>query len=78
MMEEEITRINSKEKRTILFVTNNIEEAIYLADRIIVLNNCPTSIKKEYILDWPRPRDYTDKDFLALREEISANMDATL
>ena len=78
MMEQEIIRINSKEKRTILFVTNNIEEAIYLADRIIVLNNCPTSIKKEYKVDWEKPRDYTDKKFLELREEITSIVDETL
>ena len=46
MMEEELEKIWSKEKRTIVFVTNNIEEAIYLADRIILLTNCPTQIKK--------------------------------
>jgi NitT/TauT family transport system ATP-binding protein/sulfonate transport system ATP-binding protein len=77
MMEQEIIRINSKEKRTILFVTNNIEEAIYLADRIIVLNNCPTSIKKEYKVEWGKPRDYTDKKFLDLREEITSIVDET-
>ena len=32
-------------------MTNNIEEAVYLADRIVVLTNCPTRIKREYIID---------------------------
>lgn len=78
LMQQELVRIWEKEKRTIVFVTNNIEEAIYLADRIVLLTNCPTRIKKEYKIDFPRPRDYTDPDFLALREEITNYMDKTL
>ena len=48
------------------------------ADRIILLHNCPTSVHKEYVVDLPRPRDYTSPDFLALREQITAEMDNTL
>ena len=77
-MEEEVERISSKEKRTVVFVTNNAEEAIYLADRIILLHNCPTSVHKEYIVDFPRPRDYVAPEFLALREQITKDMDRTL
>ncbi len=78
LMEADVDRITHAEKRTVLFVTNNVEEAIYLADRIILLHNCPTSVHKEYIVDFPRPRDYTDPDFLSLREQITAEMDKTL
>ncbi|MEA5015479.1 MAG: ABC transporter ATP-binding protein [Candidatus Limiplasma sp.] len=75
MMEEEISRIHLAEKRTVVFVTNNIEEAIYLADRVVILKNKPTSIKREYVIDLPRPRDYTSPEFLALRHEITAMLD---
>ncbi|GAB1483413.1 ABC transporter ATP-binding protein [Treponema sp.] len=78
LMQEEIMRIWSVEMRTIVFITNNIEEAVYLADRIILLTNCPTKIKKEYQINLPRPRDYTSTAFLSLRDEISKNMDRTL
>ena len=78
MMEEELEKIWQKEKRTIVFVTNNIEEAVYLADRIILLTNCPTRIKAEYIVDLPRPRSYVDPAFLKLRQEILDNTDETL
>ena len=78
LMEEEVERISNSDRRTVVFVTNNAEEAIYLADRIILLHNCPTSVHKEYIVDLPRPRDYTSPDFLALREQITAEMDNTL
>lgn len=78
MMEEELEKIWEKEKRTVVFVTNNIEEAVYLADRIILLTNCPTRIKEEYIVDIPRPRSYVDPAFLKLRQRILDNTDDTL
>ncbi len=77
LMQEELERIWQKEKRTVVFVTNNIEEAIYLADRIVVLKNCPTSIRKEYEIDLPRPRNLVSPEFLKLREEISEVIDET-
>lgn len=78
LMQDELMRIWEKEKRTIVFVTNNIEEAVYLADRVIVLTNCPTSIKKEFKIDLERPRNYVDSSFLALRGEISSVVDKTI
>ena len=78
LMQEDLMKIWEKEKRTIVFVTNNIEEAIYLADRIVVMTNCPTNIKKEYPVSLARPRDYVDPAFLSLREEISAIVDKSL
>ncbi len=78
MMEEEVERIWDKEKRTVLFVTNNVEEAIYLADRIIILTECPAVVLKEYKIDLPRPRNMVGEEFLALREEISALVDVRM
>ena len=78
MMQEEIVKIWEKEKKTVMFVTNNIEEALYLSDRIILLTNCPSTVKQEYLIDLPRPRDYTSDEFLALREEITSQMNKTL
>ena len=75
MMQEEIERIWEKEMRTVVFVTNNIEEAIYLADGLVILNSCPTSVKTEYLVDLPRPRDYIDPKFLKIRQEITDIMD---
>ena len=75
MMEEEVEKIWEKEKRTVIFVTNNIEEALYLADRIVILTECPAKILKEYIIDLPRPRSLVAPEFLELREEISSLVD---
>ncbi len=71
LMEEEIEKLCNSDKRTVIFVTNNVEEAIYLADRIILLKNTPTNVVKEYVVDLPRPRKYTSPEFLALRDEIT-------
>ena len=72
LMQDEVIRIRNAEKRTVIFVTNNIEEALYLADRIIVLTTCPATVMEEVKIDLPRPRSYVDPEFLRLRKEISA------
>lgn len=78
LMQEEILRIYEHQRRTVVFVTNNIEEAVYLADRIIVMKSRPTAVKKEYIINLPRPRAYTSQDFLRIRQEITEHMDKVL
>jgi len=73
-MEKETERIWQTEKRTILFVTSNIEEAVFLADRIVTMEGkLPGRIKNIYTVDLPRPRDHIDIKFLKLREEITAD-----
>ena len=78
LMQEDLIKIWEKEKRTVVFVTNNIEEAVYLADRIAVLTNCPTRVKTEFEITLPRPRNYVDPEFLRLREEIGSVVDKSL
>lgn len=77
-MQEEIMKIWDKEKRTIVFVTNNIEEAVYLGDRIILLTQCPARVKDIYPINLPRPRNTVDPEFLRIRKEISGNTDLAL
>jgi NitT/TauT family transport system ATP-binding protein/sulfonate transport system ATP-binding protein len=77
-MEDEVLRIWGQAKRTVIFVTNNIEEAVYLGNRIVLLGRCPASVKAEYSIDLPWPRRYTDAKFLALRKEIADNSDLAL
>jgi NitT/TauT family transport system ATP-binding protein len=78
VMEMEIQRVWQQEKRTVVFVTNNIEEAVFLADRIILLSNRPAVVKAEYSVHLPRPRDTIAPDFLKLRAEVSANTDLAM
>ena len=77
-MEDEILRIWEKEKRTIVFVTNNIEEAVYLGDRIVLLSKCPAQVKEIYDIGLERPRNYMDQGFIRLRQQVSANTDLAL
>jgi NitT/TauT family transport system ATP-binding protein/sulfonate transport system ATP-binding protein len=77
-MQEEIYKISQKEKRTIVFVTNNIEEAVFLGDRVILLSECPARIKQIYDVNLPRPRNTIDPEFLRIRKEISENSDLAL
>jgi len=77
-MEDEVLRIWEEAKRTVVFVTNNIEEAIYLGDRIVLLSKCPAHVKAEYEIDLPRPRAFTDPLFLELRHRIADNSDLAL
>ena len=77
-MQEEILRIWEKEKRTVIFVTNNIEEACYLGDRIILLSDCPATVKEVYPISIPRPRDMVSGEFLKLRTVISDNTDLAI
>lgn len=74
MMQESLANIWENEKRTVVFVTNNIEEALYLADRILLLTDCPSHICEEYQIDLPRPRSLVSPEFLRLRKEITERM----
>lgn len=71
LMQIEIMRIWEQDKKTVIFITNNIEEAVYLASRILVLTKLPATIKGEYTIDFPRPRELTDPDFLRVRSDIT-------
>ena len=77
-MQDKILEIREKENATIVFVTNNIEEAVYLGDRILLFSEKPTRVVQEYIPDLPRPRHHTAKAFMDLRNEITANMSLVL
>ena len=77
-MQDEIIRITREDKRTILFVTNNIEEAVTVGDRIILFTKYPATIKNIYTIDLPKPRDETSEEFLRIRKLISDNADLAL
>ncbi len=78
LMEDEILRIWQQDRRTVVFVTNNIEEALTLGDRIILLSKCPATVKEIYVPKLERPRDNMSKEFLELRSIIEDNTDMAL
>jgi NitT/TauT family transport system ATP-binding protein/sulfonate transport system ATP-binding protein len=78
-MEKETVRIWETDKRTVLFVTNNIDEAIYLGDRIVTLKGkLPGRMHQVYDVHLPRPREHTDMEFLKLRHAITEASELTL
>jgi sulfonate transport system ATP-binding protein len=73
-LEDELIRIWNELKSTVLFVTHNIEEAVYLGQRILVLSNKPAKIKEEIIVDLPRPRKFDDPAFVKIREHVTESI----
>jgi NitT/TauT family transport system ATP-binding protein len=71
-MEEELVRIWLQKKKTVVFVTHNIDEAAYLADRIVVFSTLPGRIREIIPAYAGRPRDRTSFDFIRLREKAFA------
>lgn len=73
-MRADLVRIWQAEKKTILFVTHDIEEAVQLADRVIVMSRRPATVAEEVRVDLPRPRDLDSPGYLAARDRIFAIM----
>jgi ABC-type nitrate/sulfonate/bicarbonate transport system ATPase subunit len=69
-MRRELLRIWQAERKTILFVTHDIDESVQLADRVVVLSARPGRVRRIVDIDIPHPRDLSDPRYLALRDEI--------
>ena len=69
-LQDELLRIWAELKKTILFVTHSIEEALYLADRIVVMTYRPGTVKRDILVDLPRERDPASPEFNALKREL--------
>ena len=69
-LQDELLRIWAELKKTIIFVTHSIEEAIYLADRIVVMTYRPGTVKRDLMVDLPRMRDPAAAEFNALKREL--------
>ena len=69
-LQDELLRLWAELKKTVIFVTHSIEEAIYLADRIVVMTYRPGTVKRDVIVDLPRMRDPAAPEFNALKREL--------
>jgi len=73
LMQEMLLGIWEREQKTVMFVTHDVEEAIFMASRVVVMSARPGRIKADIAVDLPHPRPYTIKtspDFVALRERL--------
>jgi len=73
-MRAELVRIWQREKKTVLFVTHDVEESVQLADRVVVMSQRPASIRTIIDVKLPRPRDIDAPEYLSLRDEIFDEM----
>ncbi len=73
LMQELLTRVWESHWLTVLFVTHDVEEAVYISDRVLIMSNRPGRLKAEVAIDLPRPRTIEVQEnpaFLALRHRI--------
>jgi NitT/TauT family transport system ATP-binding protein len=69
-LQDELLRIWAELGKTVIFVTHSIEEAIYLADRIVVMTYRPGTVKRDLLVNLPRLRDPASAEFNALKREL--------
>ncbi|HNX39843.1 MAG TPA: ABC transporter ATP-binding protein [Methanothrix sp.] len=74
VMQSELLRIWQEEKKTVVFVTHSVDEAIYLADRIVIMSARPGRIKDIIDIDLPRPRNRTSPEVNAIRDRILCDL----
>lgn len=73
VMQEWLLKLWERDQRTIIFITHDIEEAVFLSDRILTMSARPGRIKSEFSVDLPRPRDHTiltTPAFTALKQQV--------
>ena len=75
LMQQFLLEVWSGFKSTILFVTHQIDEAVLLADRVVVMSAAPGRVLEEVKIDLPRPRSMTDPDFNGYRVRLTSHME---
>lgn len=70
----EMQLIWEKTKKTIVFVTHNVSEAVVLGNKVVVMKHRPTSVKKELAIDYKRPRLVEDENLVKYQKEILAEL----
>jgi NitT/TauT family transport system ATP-binding protein len=70
MLQTELLEIWEKTKKTVIFITHSVDEAVFLSDRIVVLTPRPGRICRIFTVDLPRPRDRTGPKFAEVRREV--------
>ncbi len=73
-MQLELLKIWEKDRKTVLFVTHSVDEAIVLADRIVIIAGRPGRVREVLDIDLPRPRDDADPRFIAIKAHLKRSM----
>ncbi len=75
LMQKELLRIRQQTKKTVVFITHSVDEACFLADRVVVMTGRPGTVKEIFIIDAPQPRDRASVEFTNLRKRILAELE---
>ncbi len=75
LMQAGLLKILDKTDQTIIFITHSVDEAVFISDRIVILTKRPAKIKEIVDIPWPRPRDRSDPEFVALRKKILKDLE---
>lgn len=78
LMQDELLRIWEQETKTVIFVTHNIEEAVKLSDRVLVMTRRPGRVREIVPVDLPRPRDEAHPKFIRLKVQITRELQEEL
>lgn len=70
-LEDEVIRLWKETGTTVIFITHNIEEAVYLAQKVLILTNKPAKIKEQLSIDLPHPRNVSDEEFIRIRKYVT-------
>jgi NitT/TauT family transport system ATP-binding protein len=80
-MQDELLRLREATGATVVFVTHDIDEAVYLSDRVLIINGSPAAISHQVVVDLPRPRNQMttkeDERYLHLRHQVHSAVHAT-
>jgi ABC-type nitrate/sulfonate/bicarbonate transport system ATPase subunit len=75
-LQDELLRIWQARRVIMILVTHDVEEAVYLGDRVLVMQPHPGRMTRELAIDLPRPRDRASQHFTMIHQQILRNMDA--
>ncbi|MCI8375758.1 MAG: ABC transporter ATP-binding protein [Lachnospiraceae bacterium] len=70
-LEDEVLRLWREIGTTVVFITHNVEEAVYLSEKILILSNKPATIKETITNNLPYPRDIASEEFISLRRRVT-------
>jgi NitT/TauT family transport system ATP-binding protein len=75
LMQKELLRIWSEMRKTVVFITHSVDEAVFVADRVVVMSARPGKIKSIFDVEWEQPRDRAGVEFASLRKKILAELE---